>query len=577
MGPKSIICPTLQTICLEKNQTENRTRVSYWGELSLTVWQRLSWKNQKKQVQQTSPDQVLAKHQDEVYRGDIDKTVKFFEDLMGMNDDFVVRAVRVLGQYRGVIMYFSNLVNRAVIAEDILKPLMTTPSNLQSKKLNPAQLKDILMKDTLYYGELVLEHRLFKVGEAFFRGETILLVEGLHEAIQISTRNVDKRSISQPQTEQVIRGSRDGFIELLSTNITLLRYRLQTPNFRIKMYSIGRLTKTKVSICYIEGVVNPALVQEVEDRLSTIDIDGVLDAGTIEQFIEDNHWSPFPQIQNTERPDKCVANLLEGRVIILIDGTPFSLIVPAVFSQFYHTLDDYTERPLMGSLIRLVRIVALVFSTIFPSLYVAIISFSPELIPTKFAVAVAGGRAGVPFPAFVEVFIMQVSMEVLREATLRLPQQVGGALSIVGVLVIGQAAVSAGFASPITVVVIALTTIGSFATPAYNAATALRILQFLFTILAGILGLYGVMLGLILVTHHMLSLRSFGVPYLSPFAPGDWQGLKDLLIRAPLWWMHKRPKQLHPVNPERLGRETMDYFLQQPSHTLDPVHPRKLR
>ena len=516
-------------------------------------------------------------HQEEAYRGDIDQALTFFEELLGTNDDFVIRTLRVFDQYQGVMMYFSNLVNREVINEQILTPLMTAMPYPQGKKLNPTHLKDTLLQDAIPYGEITLEHRLIKITEAFFRGETILFVEGLDEAIQVSTRDVAKRALDQPHTEQVIRGGRDGFIELLAVNVTLLRYRLQTPNFRIKMYSIGRLTKTKVGICYIEGVVNPALVQEVEDRLSAMDMDGIIDAGAIEQFIEDNHWTPFPQIQNTERPDKCVANLLEGRVAILVDGTPFCLIVPAMFSQFYQSVDDYTERPLMGSLVRLVRVVALVFSTVFPALYVAIISFSPELIPTKFAVAVAGGRAGVPFPAVVEVLVMQVTMEVLREATLRLPQQVGGALSIVGVLVIGQAAVGAGFASPITVVVIALTTIGSFATPAYNAAIALRILQFFFTILAGIFGLYGVMVGLILVTHHMLSLRSFGIPYLSPFAPGDWQGMKDLLIRAPLWWMSKRPKQLHPENPERLGRETMDYFLSQPSHTLDPVNPRKLR
>jgi spore germination protein KA len=218
--------------------------------------------------------------------------------------------------------------------------------------------------------------------------------------------------------------------------------------------------------------VNPQLVEEVFRRLSLIDIDGIIDIGYLEQFIEDNHLSPFPQIQNTERPDKAVANLLEGRVILLVDGSPFALILPTVFSQFYLTVEDYSEGYFLVSFIRLARLVALVFSLIFPSLYVALISFNPELIPTEFAVAVAGGRAGVPFPSLIEVLIMDVSMEVLREATLRLPQQVGGALSIVGVLVIGQAAVAAGFISPITVVIIALTTIGSFATPAYNGSGA---------------------------------------------------------------------------------------------------------
>lgn len=541
------------------------------------MWQRFTGNDKNQQQPQTPPDQVLAKYKDETFHGDIKTAIDFFENILGINDDFVVRSLRVFSEYPAALVYFSNLVNREVISENILKPLMGHSPSSRRRKLNPQRLKEVILKDTIYYGELFLEHRLAKVAEALFRGDTILFVEGINEAIQISTRNVEQRAVSQPETEQVIRGGKDGFIELLATNITLLRYRLQTPNFRVKILTLGQLTKTKVGVCYIEGIVSPALVKEVEDRIAAIDIDGILDAGYIEQFIEDNHWSPFPQIQNTERPDKCVANLMEGRVVILMDSTPFALVLPAVFSQFYHTMDDYTERPLIGSLIRLIRVVALVFSVTFPALYVSLISYSPELIPTKFAVAVAGGRAGVPFPAVIEVLVMQVSMEVLREATLRLPQQVGGALSIVGVLVVGQAAVSAGFSSPITVVVIALTTIGSFATPAYNAATALRILQFFFTILAGFWGLYGVMIGLILVTHHMLSLRSFGVPYLSPFVPGDWQGLKDLLIRAPLWWMPKRPSQLHPENPERLGRDTMEYFLEQPSQTLDPVKPRKLR
>ncbi|WP_164821621.1 spore germination protein, partial [Paenibacillus koleovorans] len=277
-----------------------------------------------------------------------------------------------------------------------------------------------------------------------------------------------------------------------------------------------------------------------------IKIDGILDSGYIEQFIQDNHFTPFPQIQNTERPDKAVANLLEGRVVILVEGSPIALILPTVFTQFYQTTEDYYERFILVSFIRLARLLALIFSLIFPSLYVAIISFNPELIPTEFAVAVSGGRAGVPFPAVLEALIMEVSMEVLREATIRLPQQVGGALSIVGVLVVGQAAVSAGFVSPITVVVIALTTIGSFATPAYNAALALRLLRFPLIIIAGVFGLYGVVVGLILIVNHMLSLKSFGVPYLSPVIPGNFDGMKDTVFRSPLWWMHKRPVMLHP-------------------------------
>lgn len=344
---------------------------------------------------------------------------------------------------------------------------------------------------------------------------------------------------------------------------------------------IGRRSKSKVAVCYLDGVTNLDLLKEVNKRLSNIDIDAVLDSGYLEQYIEDNHLSPFPQVQYTERPDKVVANLLEGRVAIIVDGSPLALVVPTVFNQFYQTVEDYTERFLLMSAIRMARLVALVFSLIFPSLYVAIISFNPELIPTEFAVAVAGGRAGVPFPAIIEVLVIEISMEVLREATIRLPQQVGGALSIVGVLVVGQAAVAAGFASPITVVIIALTTIGSFATPAYNAALALRLLRFPLIIMAGIFGLYGVMIGLILILNHLLSLKSFGVPYMSPLVPGNFQGMKDVLIRGPLWWMSDRPSFLQTIEKNRLGTEAesgfdvMENLHNQTENVLDPMNEKK--
>ncbi|MDI3257629.1 MAG: spore germination protein, partial [Kyrpidia sp.] len=428
----------------------------------------------------------------------------------------------------------------------------------------------ILIQETVYHCETQLERRPDKILEAVLRGETAVVVEGLADVILIDTRTLEKRAVDQPATEQVIRGARDGFIELINTNISLLRYRLQTPDFRVKMVQLGELSKTKFAVCYVESVANPDLVREVHERITKISIDAVEAAGYVEQLIEDHHTSPFPQIQNTERPDKAVAALMEGRVVILADGTPFALIVPAVFSQFLQTIDDYSERFLMASMVRAVRFVALVFSLIFPSLYVSLISYNPELIPTRFAVAVAGGRAGVPFPAVIEVLIMEVAMEVLREATIRMPQQVGGALSIVGALVIGQAAVGAGFASPITVVVVALTTIGSFATPAYNAAVALRMLRFPLTILSGMFGLYGVMIGLIAIINHLLSLRSFGVPYFSPVVPTDWQGIRDTLLRSPLWTMTKRPAHLFTRNPVRLARRMVDALKTPPDSPLRP-------
>ncbi|WP_123040632.1 spore germination protein [Cohnella candidum] len=502
--------------------------------------------------------------------GSREETIAYFKAELGQSDDFAVRPFIVFGSRPAVLFYFFNMIDQEIVNTQILKALMTAPPRLDGEGCPEEELKSVLIQEALYHSECRWEADYQKVSAAVLRGDSVVAIEGISEALVIGTRKIDKRSVDQPATEQVIRGPREGFIEPLGTNIALLRYRLQTKTLRIRTMEIGERTHSKVALCYLEDIADPALVEEVEKRLSNIKADAILDSGYLEQYIEDNNISPFPQIQYTERPDKVAANLLEGRVSILVDGSPLALLVPIVFNQFYQTVEDYTERFLLMSAIRLARAIALVFSLIFPSLYVAIISYNPELIPTEFAVAVAGGRAGVPFPAIIEVLVIEISMEVLREATIRLPQQVGGALSIVGVLVIGQAAVSAGFASPITVVIIALTTIGSFATPAYNAALALRLLRFPLIIMASIFGLYGIMVGLILIVNHMLSLKSFGIPYLSPVVPGNVSGMMDVLFRTPIWSMKKRPSFLNPRDPDRVNRETVEQLRKPPTNVLDP-------
>ena len=506
----------------------------------------------------TPPNESLDRYAGAPLPTALEETVRIVRSILSETDDFVVRKFQVFDGTPAALFYFTDLSNQSIINSDILQPLMQGPRHLQGAPVEKEQLKRVISEEALIHGECLLESDLYTLVDAILQGRAIVVVDGLDQAFVIGSPNVPKRSIAQPPTEQTIQGPREGFIEPLIFNLGLLRYRLPTPNLRIKIMRVGRITKSKVAVCYLEGIANPELVEEVQRRIQSVDIDGILDSGFLEQLIEDNHMSPFPQIQNTEKPDRAVGQMIEGRVVILVDGSPFALIAPTVFVQFYQSSEDYASRFLQGSFSRLARVLALLFSLITPSLYVAIISFNPELIPTEFAIAVAGGRAGVPFPSVVEVLIMEISMEILREATIRLPQQVGGALSIVGVLVIGQAAVSAGFASPITVVVIALTTIGSFATPAYNAAFALRMLRFPLIFLAGMFGLYGIVVGLILIGNHALSLKSFGVPYLAPAVPGNWQGMKDLLIRGPLWWMSERPEMLRTGMKNRVGRKTMD-------------------
>nr|WP_237167889.1 spore germination protein [Paenibacillus yonginensis] len=501
--------------------------------------------------------------------------LELLKSLLGDNDDFILRKFRIFGQVEACLVFMAPVADQNLIHEGILKQLMHTQGQPGLSEAPSPELPDILLKDYLLVSEGHKEAEMEKLIRGIMLGSTALLTDGVRDNLLLQTRKVEQRSIEQPQTEQVIKGSREGYIESLESNLSLLRARLQTRNLKVKICPVGARTQSRVAVCYIEGIVNPDLVEEALRRLSKINTDAILDAGYIEQFIEDHPFSPFPQIQNTERPDKTAAALLEGRIAIMVDNSPIVLIIPTMFSQFYQTMDDYTERFMMGSLLRIVRLLALIFSLVTPALYVAIISFNPELLPTDFAVAVAGGRAGVPFPAMIEVLIIEISMEILREATIRLPQMIGGALSIVGVLIVGQAAVSAGFCSPITVVVVALTTIGSFATPAYNAAIALRMLRFPLIFLSGLFGLFGLMIGLIFIVNHLLTLESFGIPYLSPVVPGSWSGMKDTLIRGPLWWLTKRPSHLYPMNQQRLSRQdeesSKDSAFKGPSRKEEPT------
>ncbi|WP_259347088.1 spore germination protein [Niallia taxi] len=514
----------------------------------MSFWKKRQTKQPRKLI--SKPDSpILDTTKSQTIDNEIKVTLEQIKKIFQKDVDFATREFQIAHKIPAVAVFISSLVDPDKINQDIIQCLQDKPLPKETSK----RITQTILEDIISHCNVVEEMQLSTMLEGILRGKTVILIEGELHSLIFDTYKPEKRSSIQPETERVVRGPRDGFIEQMMTNISLLRYRLPVPEFRAEQMEIGEITKTRIAICYMDGIASKELVEEVRKRLSDITIDRILDAGYIEGFIQDNKYSPFPQIQNTERPDKAVGNILEGRVVILVDGTPFALIAPATFNQFYHTSEDYNERWLMTSTIRIIRFMALIFSLTFSSFYVTVLSYHPELIPAQFVVAAASGRVGVPFPVAVEVLLMEAAMEILREATVRMPQQVGGALSIVGVLVVGQAAVQAGFVSPITVVIIAMSTIGSFATPSYNAATAFRLLRFPLIVLAGSFGLLGLAVGLMLVINHMVSLRSFGVPYMSPVAPGNFEGIKDTFIRAPLNWMRKRPAETNPQSAGRLN------------------------
>ena len=293
---------------------------------------------------------------------------------------------------------------------------------------------------------------------------------------------------------------------------------------------------------YIQDLVNESLLKEVKTRLGRIKTDSILAGGYIEEFIEDTPYSIFPQVANTERPDRACAAILEGRIAILVDTTPFALIVPAVFWQFLQTSGDYYDRFFLGSIIRWFRFLALFLSISLSPLYVLLTSFHQEMLPTAMALKIAAGRNGVPFPAFIEAFLMEIILEIMKEAGLRMPRPLGQTVSIVGTLVIGQAAVTAGLVSPLMVIIIAVAAISSYAIPAYNMSNSLRFIRFPLLFLSTLFGLLGYMAGLIVISFHLMSLRSFGTQYLAPVIPLQRSSFRDVFIRAPWWRMKKKAR-----------------------------------
>ncbi|MBB3113569.1 spore germination protein KA [Paenibacillus phyllosphaerae] len=386
-------------------------------------------------------------------------------------------------------------------------------------------------------------------------GETLVLLDGYAEGLLITTKAWESRSITEPATDTVVRGPRDGFTENIRTNTSLVRKRIKDPQFRLEAMVVGNKTRTDINIAYMKGTVKDGLVEEVRQRLQKIDIDGVLESGYIEELIEDAPLSVFSTIASTERPDKVASALLEGRVAIFVDNTPFVLLLPTFFWQFFQASDDYYSRYWVGSFFRIVRYIAFLISLMLPSLYVMLVSFHQEMIPSMLAFTIASGREVVPFPVLVEAIMMELAFELMREAGLRMPKPVGQAVSIVGSLIIGQAAVQAGLVSPFMVIVVAVTGIASFAIPNYSASIAIRLLRFPLLIASGMLGLLGFAAVFFMVVIHALSIRSFGESYLAPAAPFRPSDQKDIVLRFP-WWSIKRPPSFSKEQ-RRQGKNTM--------------------
>ncbi|KIL40830.1 membrane protein [Gordoniibacillus kamchatkensis] len=460
--------------------------------------------------------------------------------------DVVFRDIAIAGSTKALLLYIEGLSNTVEIDQSVLAMLMekglvsSDVKTLLQQKVAVSNIKEVTtFTETIQHVSV---------------GNPILLIDGQNRGLALGLSKWEKRSIEEPTAEAVIRGPREGFTESIGVNTSLLRRKIRSPKLKMQSMTVGTYTQTRIMIAYIEGLADDTVLQEVMNRLERIDIDGVLESGYIEEMIEDYPFSPFPQILNTERPDVAASGLLEGRVVILVDGTPFALVAPVTLYSMLQSAEDYYQRFLIGSTIRWLRYLFFLIALLMPSIYVAILTFHQEMIPTTLLLSIAKSREEIPFPALVEAILMEVSFEALREAGVRLPKQVGAAVSIVGALVIGEAATSAGLVSAPMVMVVALTGIASFTIPRYATGIAIRMIRFPVMFLAGTLGLLGIMLGLIVIIIHLCTIRSFGVPYLSPMGPMKARDMKDVLLRAPWWSLNTRPHLIGDNNPYRQSR-----------------------
>ncbi|GLX68682.1 spore germination protein [Paenibacillus glycanilyticus] len=462
---------------------------------------------------------------------------------LGGSDDLIMREIRYEGMRAAsaAVVYIDGLSNATMINQYIFDVLDYSLSNHHAD--NPSSVDAAVLAKKLLngMGAISTVNEMASLYTELLSGQAIILLAGHQHAYCADIREWKGRDVTESTNQTSIRGPRESFTETLRTNTSLIRRKIKDPRLWTETVTIGKVTKTCVTLMYLNGVVKPSVLQMVRSRLSTIDIDSILDSGYIEEQIEDGKWSLFPTVYNTELPDNAAGQLLEGKVAILVEGTPNVLIVPTQLVTFFQSTEDYYQRSFYASLLRILRFGTVFISLLFPSLYIAITTFHRDMLPASLLISLAAQREGVPFPAFFEALIMEITFEILREAGLRMPRAIGQAVSVVGTLVIGQAAVEAGIVSAAMVIVVSITAISTFTLPAYSMSIPVRILRFAFMVAAGSFGLFGIIMGFFILMLHLCALRSFGEPYMSPLSPFKKQDMEDALFRLPRWLSYKRP------------------------------------
>ncbi|GAB1801374.1 spore germination protein [Priestia megaterium] len=465
---------------------------------------------------------------------DVNKNIERLLNELGNSSDISFRMVESPYQktLKAAVIHLDGLADENIINENIMTPLIQWLK--ESNQVVTVKEIEEQIPQILTVSQLTIKENWHEFVSAVLTGDTVILLNGSSKIFIGNTKKLQSRAVTEPTSQTVVRGPKDSFTENLRTNTSLIRARIQDSNLRLDSMKIGSVTQTDIGIMYIQGNADERIVEEIKERLKEIKVDGVLESNYIEEFIRDDRTTIFPLLLNTERPDAVVGNLLEGRIAIIVQGTPFVLIAPAIFSQFFQSPEDYYQNYYISSFLRILRFGSFFLSMYASAIYLALITHHQGLIPNTLMVSLMAQRERVPFPAIVEMIVMELAFEMLREAGIRMPRAIGPAVSIVGALILGQAAVEAGFVSAAVVIIVAISAISNFTLPSTSIVNAARGFRFILILISAFIGLYGILLMTLCIWLHISSLRSFGIPYFSPFAPFDFKEQKDTLVRFSL-------------------------------------------
>lgn len=478
---------------------------------------------------------------------DLEKNEQTIQQVMGDSQDIIMRNFKLRTdkdnqEISAIIIGIGGLIDEQTIRQQVVEPLL-------SEQLETITDTISAIKKRIYVKDINEEKNLYKSILHIIKGDTLILIDGCTTGLLIKAEGSVERAIEEPPTGHVVSGSREGFVEELNTNIALLRKRIAHPSLRFRSYTLGEYTQTDITVVYVDGIVDPKVVERMDKRINQIEVDDIASSGQIEQYLSENPFSIFPTTGNTERPDQLAAMLMEGRVALLTDGTPVALYYPSLFLESLQSVEDYSSKPFYSSFIRVLRFVAFILSVLLPALYICAVNIHKDMIPSKFLLALEQSREGVPFPLVQETILLLILFEIVREAGIRMPRAIGQAVSIVGALILGEVSVAAGIISPQTIIVVATASITTFiVTP---VAEVVSLLRFLYIIPSAIFGFYGLMICLLVTITHMVNLKSMGVYYLGPIMPVHIRDWKDSLIRLPYKLLKFRPESIPHLRPIR--------------------------